>query len=384
MKPYSFSASAIQVAQKCMARYHAEYILRGRGMQNSAAAVGTIFHGTMENALRAIFITKTAVWDEAVFLKYFEKEYEKEIGNDKSRPEYEDAKSLVLRWINRPGQKEKLEDCRIASLEAKNNFPVKTTAGEIPFNYIMDRLDQIGPKIWRVVDYKSNRVALTAAQLRLKPQARLYALAVQLVHRDADEIWVEFDFVRHGPVSVLFTKDDNRQTYLMLKAEAQKIIDTSENNPPETLNSECNWCVRKSSCKTLAKNVAAGGVFGHDIDSLASQYAVVKNAMSGQQALLEEIELLLMTEMSNLDLLELDTDHAIIEVTGRATRDPQHASIAAILGPDKALEVAKFRTGDIDKLIKDKEVTPQQAMLLQLNMPKKLNEMSIKVEPKEK
>jgi hypothetical protein len=366
-----------------MARYHAEYILRGRGFQNSAAAVGTICHGTLEDALRIIYILRTEPWSEDLFLRLYEKNYEKEIGNDKSRPEYEDGKQLVLRWINRPDQKEKLDSCRIASLEAKNNFPVKTSAGPINFNYIMDRLDQTGDKSWRVVDYKSNRVPLTAAQLRKKPQARLYALAVQILHKDAEEIWVEFDFLRHSPISVLFTKQDNIETWNMLRAEAQRIVDTPDSRPPETLNSECIYCVRKSSCKTLANNANAGGVFAHTIDDLAAQYALVKAQQSGQQALLEEIEGLLLAEAVNLDMLEIDTDHANITVTGRVARDPQHGAIGGILGPDLAMELAKFRAADVDKVIKDGRVSKMQADLLKMAMPQKVGEMGIKVELKE-
>lgn len=385
MKPYSLSASAIQVAQGCLARYHAEYILRGRGMQNSAASVGTICHGVLENVLRAIYIRKDpdAEWTEEYFLKVLGVEYEKELGTDQSRPEYEDAKSLVLRWMRNPEQKKKLDSCRIVSLEAKNNFPVKTTAGTIPFNYIMDRLDQTGPKSWRVVDYKSNRIALTPQQLHKKPQARLYALAVQILHKDAEEIWVEFDFLRHGPVGTKFTREDNVETWKMLRSEAQRIVDTPESRPPETLNKECNWCVRKASCKTLQKNVGAGGIFSQDIETLAKQYAVLKYAMDGQKALMDEIEMILLATAAEHDVLEIDTEAALVEVTGRVTRDPMHEQIAAVLGPQKALEIAKFRTADIDKLIKSGELDEHRIALLNMFMPKKMSEMSVKVHLKE-
>jgi hypothetical protein len=59
MIPKSFSASALQVAQTCMARYKAENVDRAARPANAAADLGTAVHAALEWYVKAVYIDKT-------------------------------------------------------------------------------------------------------------------------------------------------------------------------------------------------------------------------------------------------------------------------------------------------------------------------------------
>jgi hypothetical protein len=381
--PKSFSATSLNAAELCLARYQAEFITYGKGFSGSAAGVGIVCHGTFERFVRGCFILKDILWEENIYWTIFHEEYEKVFGPDRDKPEYEDAHDLCRRWYYDDGQEDRLRAVKILSVESKNNFMVKTSAGEIPVNYIMDRLEQIGPTEYRIVDYKSNRIALTGEQMKKKIQPRLYALAIQIKFPKATTVWVEFDFLRHDRVGIAFTREDNVQTFRMLQRAIKRIIDTPDTKVPETLNPECGWCVRKVDCKTLQNNIAAGGIMSKDENELAKIHKVLSMQAKAQKELLEEIELMLLRRAITDDVLEYETDEAVIKVVAKKARKPNHAAIRAILGEEEAGRVSSFRVSDVDRLIKTGAVTDNQATLLNLAMPVEVSDPRVQIELKD-
>lgn len=382
--PRTFSASSLQVAELCLARYHAEYIERGANLQGTAANVGIVCHGTLEDFLRGVFIRKDMAWDEAIFWKLFNENYIKVFGPNKSTPEYDDAQQICSKWFNRKDRYEELAAVQILSLESKNSFPMKTSEGEIPFNYIMDRVDRIAPGEYRVVDYKSNRVPLTGAQLRQKLQARLYALMIQIKYKDATRIWVQFDFLRHEPVETLFTRDDNIVMFRELKARTQGIIDTPAKKVRETLNPDCGWCVRKASCKTLLGHIRVGGVLGKTPDELAVIHQQITDQAKAQKLLLDQIEMLLLEEAIRAEVLEFDTEGGShVEVTLPQRRAVDTAKAGAVLQRlGLAGDYQRFSVTDIDNILKKKLATGPDAEELRKSIIKKAGEPSVKVSHK--
>lgn len=364
-----------------MARWEAEYFNRGANIQGTAANVGIVCHGTFEDFLRAVFIRKDESWDEEFFWKCFHKNADTVLGPNRTTADYQDAYDICKKWFSAPDRRKDLEAVKILSLESKNDFPLKTSVGDIKFNFIMDRLDQIGPNEYRVVDYKSNRVPLTAKQLRKKLQARLYALMVQIKYKDAQRIWVQFDFLRHGPVEVLFTRDDNVVMYRELQRRAEDIINTPEGSAPETLNSDCGWCVRKPSCKKLLSHTTAGGVLGKSIDELSKIHLEITSQQKAQEILLNQIEDLLLQEAVNNGLLEYETEYGVVEVQLKTRRKVDNEMAAAILGPSGlASEYQRFSVTDIDSIIK-KKLLPQGVLdMLKATLIREASDPTVKVD----
>lgn len=381
MIPVTLSASSLQVADGCLARWKAEYFDRGANIQGNAANVGIVCHGCLEDFLRGVFIRKDRAWSEGYFWECFHKNSDEILGPDRTTDLYKDAWDLAHRWYHTPGRKEDLEGVRILSLESKNSFPLKTTAGEIPINYIMDRLDQIGPNEYRVVDYKSNRVPLTNAQLRRKLQARLYALMVQIKYPKAERIWVQFEFLRHGQVEVLFTRDDNVVMFRELQRRAEDIIATPDDKAPETLNAECGWCVRKPSCKKLISHQNVGGILGMTPDEMAKVHYEISNQQKAQQQLLSEIEDRLLTYCVKEELTEFDTDYGHVQVELKSRRSVNNEAAAAILGPaGLASDYQTFSVTSIDQIVKKKLLPEPQLALLKMAVTRNASEPSVKVD----
>lgn len=383
MNPYSFSATSLQVAELCMARYKAEYIDRARNIQGTAANVGIVCHGTFEHFLRGIFIRKDiAGWDKDKFLELFHENYDEVFGPNRTLPEYEDAKSLCIKWFERPNHYEQLQRVTVLSLESKNSYELKTSIGPKPVNYIMDRLERIDEKTYRVVDYKSNRAPLTPRQLRGKLQARLYALVTNIMYPKATSVWVQFDFLRHQPVEIEFTREQNRETFLEIKRAAETIIATKEDGVKETLNLECGWCVRAATCKTLRSNVAAGGILSLDLTQQAALLEKIRTQGKALSGIASDLEFMLINHANQIADLEFETDNHEVEIIAKTKRKPDHEAIAKILGASLALEVATFSVTAVDKLIKEGRVTDAQAEQLKEAMPLEVGEASVKVTAK--
>jgi hypothetical protein len=382
VKPKSVSATSLQVAELCLARYEEEYINYARGIQGNAANVGIVCHGAFEDFLRAVYIKKTHGWDEEYFWTCFHKHSDDVLGPDRSSDLYLDARDLCEKWFNRSSTKEELDAVKILSLESKNNFLLKTTQGDIPVNYIMDRFEQIGENEYRVVDYKSNRVPLTSNQLRRKLQARLYALMTQIKYPKAEKIWVRFEFLRHGSVETLFTRDDNVVMYRELQRRVEGILEAPSGmyRGKETLNSECGYCVRKSSCKTLISHVNAGGVLGKTPDELVEVYAALAAQQKAQGILKEEIETALLEDAVQNDLLEFETkDGSLVTVQAKMRRSVDN-DLAALAMGNLAGQFQKFSVTDVDKILKQKLLPPGQAELLKQAIKKNISEPTIKID----
>lgn len=363
MIPATISATALQTAMLCMSRFEAENLNRGRGQDIVAAKLGTTVHGALEMFVDLVYLQKTHERTLKLLLELYDISWLKTFGSvmDKKSEDYKDGATMLKNWFERadleqPGRK-------VLSVEQKLNFPVKIGGVEVPFNYILDRFDTTEDNVYRVVDYKTNRWGVNPADLREKVQPRAYALATQIMYPDASAIWVEFDMLRHdGPVGAMFTRDDNAETWRTFKKIFQRIADTPEGNAPETLNDQCNFCVRKGTCSALQKNLLVGGVVGMDPISLVDIRARLEYQLKGVKSAIDEIDKILIPNAKEEDWLSLESQSNKIEIGIRETRDIDPTRAELVLGPDLWAKYgqAKILMSTIDKLLKGDELTNEQ------------------------
>lgn len=388
MIPTSLSASSLNVAELCLARWRAENFHRSKGMGGAAASLGTSCHGALElfmNAARPE-LGGTAKWEKKLLLDYYRLSYMETFGTvDASGEVYDDGVQMLERWFARTDP----DSFKVISTERKDNFPIPTSAGEIPFNYIWDRFDQLDDRTFKVVDYKTNRWGLNPGDLKKKIQARCYGLAaaIQLKKQglEYDKIWVEFDLLRHDPVGIVYSHAENVATWTFIRELAEKIIATPEDEAPETLNPECRFCVRKLSCSALTRNVAAGGVFA--VTSAAEAVdirATLDYQAKAIEAAVKELDEIILTEAREQDMLSFETDMNKLEigVSSRRAVDPERVQM--VLGPDLFAKYgsSSISMGNIDKLIKGKELSDEQKAQLKGLIFQKRGEPSVKVKAK--
>lgn len=382
MKPRSLSASALQVAEMCLARYHAENILRTERPANSAATLGTTVHSALEIYVTKVYIEKTREPDLEFLLDLFSMFFARNFGTfDQDSDDYRDGIDMLKRWFGRTD----LSDRTVISVEKKTSFDVKTTIGPIPFNYIWDRFDQLGEKEFEVVDYKTIRLPVSPEDLKKKIQARCYGLAAQIQRPDAERIWVRFDLLRHESVATVFTRQDNIATWNYLKRSAERIIEASDKDLLETLNAECCWCVRKTSCKALQSNLTGGGVlrFGSALE-VVDLRAKLEYQRKAVEYAIKEIDEVVLKEAAETDTLEFESETSKLEIGWSTRRQVDPERVLPICGRDLFHKYG----GDLmtytqfNKLLKDSAVGPEMKRKLQSLVYSKSGTPVVKVVPK--
>lgn len=386
MLPKSLSASSVKTWLGCPSRFVAENIQRGANFQGDAAKLGTTLHSALEDFVRGVKVTKTVMWDEDELLEIYREKYIEIISPDINTEWYREGRTILINWFNRPYILEDIVGCTIISFEQKNFFEVPVldrVANEvikIQFNYIMDRFDDLGNGEIRVVDYKSQRQPLRAEELKENIQAKVYALAALILYPKATRIWVEFDFLRHEKVGVVFTREDATHTWQTLKQIAQDIMDTAEEDAEERLNSECTYCVRKPSCKKLKSNIDAGGVMSLDIDSLAEMMADVADKIKGLNQLKNEVEKQLLMYGEETDQTEWDAPIGKVKIGASGRRDLDFDKLAKILGPVVVAEYnGRLTLGVVDELMTTGRLSPSQMAAIKGIIKKKYGESYVRV-----
>lgn len=392
MIPRTLSASSLQVAALCMDRWSAEYMDRAPNFSNSAADVGTSVHGALEMLVKAVYIDKThehldRIQQKELLITFYQISYVQTFGTaDMDTDEYKDGFDLCMKWFARTS----FDGIVVESAELKETIPVPYdlpdgTKEHVPFNYIMDRVDQIGPHEWRVVDYKSIRVPITPDDLETKIQARAYALAIQVKHPTCQRVTVVFDLLRHEPVSMSFTREDNIAFWNFLCAETQRIVNLKREDVEPSLNVECGYCVKKFTCPLIQKNIDAGGFYSTGIDGKAALLEKLEYQNKANKLIIEALQDALMLHASQNDVLQWETGDgsSIVEIgltNARRQFDAQKA--AEIMGPELFATMGNMTLGNLEKIIKDPSIEPDVKTALSALIHKGNGNLKATVKPK--
>lgn len=385
MQPKSFSATALHVAELCLARYKAEHIDRAGRVGTSAASLGTAVHGALEMYVKQVYLDQKQEPSGQLLADLYRMSYMTTFGTaDCDTEAFWDGAEMLDRWAKRTNW----EGITVLSCEVKENFPIPTSLGEIPFNYIWDRFDRIGEREVKVVDYKTNRWAINPGDLKKKVQARAYGVAAAIKAKslgfEVDKVWVEFDLLRHDPVGIVFSREENASCWRFLKEAAQRIIDTPDEETPETLNPECLFCLRKQTCKALTSNIASGGIFGLNLEMAVDRRAVLENQKKAITAALNELDGFIETECREKDLMEYETDLNKLSFTARVTRAVDGERVEQVVGHETFQKYGglSITMGQYDKMMKDPAIPDEQKRQLKTLVYRNTGEIKVKTEPR--
>lgn len=371
MRPKSISASALLVYEACPSRFYAEYVKRASDASNSAADLGTVCHAVLERWVKDGLHEPKAKTKFSKMQAIYVEEYFK-LFTDTER--YEEGMEMLEKWYNR----QDFYGREVISTEQKLKFflPVTYpdgTEGEIQFTYIMDRFDMRSDGAPEVTDYKTIREPVQPEDLKHKIQPRAYAVAAQLAYPDAERIWVGFDLLRYEHVAVVFTKAENRLTYIHLRNVAQRIIDdepTGEDGevwPAEKINAECKYCIRKAVCNTLLNHTEVGGLAGVNlaeepelIGEIVDLRARAKWQMEALKSLLDTVDGTIVDYMAREEIQELPGTETAVRVQSRNTRQPDNDLIRNIVPADIWQDYSKMGLKEADKLLADDRLTSEQ------------------------
>lgn len=386
MIPKTLSATSLHVAELCMARWEAEMFHRGKGQWNTAAMLGTTVHNALEQYVKLCIMDSQFPATEKQLLEFFLMQYYATFGsggNLKEDENYLDGVKMLKAWFKRTD----FTGVKVLSVEIKENFPLPTSAGEIPLNYIWDRHDELSNGVLKVVDYKTNRWGINPSDLKQKLQARLYALAAAIKYKGTDykEIWVEFDMLRHdGPVGVSFSRDDNAETYRHIQRLAEKIIEEDEGFQNETLNPECNFCPRKAKCGALRRNILIGGIQSVDSEDLVDLRAMMEWQKKGVGALIAELDERILAEAKELDVFSFDSDSNTLNIGVSSRRAVDADRVEKVVGEELFGKFGgrSLTMGNLDKMLKSPLLTDEQKAQIKTLIFKSHGEPRVSVKAK--
>jgi RecB family exonuclease len=223
MQVTRLSASALNTAMNCLARFKAEYVDRGRGLQGAAATFGTAVHAALEMYVKGAYLDTKLPREWATLRDIWSMQHTLHYNGLHDDPaEFKLGEKILKAWFDRADLEQ--PDRTVISTELKESFKITISGVEIEFVYIWDRCDRKADGSIVVVDYKTSAWGVSSDELRTKVQPRLYALAAQIKWPDAPGIWVEFDMLKHDnqPTGAYFRREDNAATFEALKKESQE------------------------------------------------------------------------------------------------------------------------------------------------------------------
>lgn len=336
-----------------------------------AADLGNVIHGTLEVFVKETIIssvTKATGFDRLI--EIYDEQYYKHFTNNKHHAV---GKKMLDTWYRRTD----FTDRQVLSIESKRRFPLKWNGSAIPFVYIMDRMDRNPNQEIEVVDYKTSTQPMSADTLEHDLQARAYGVAAQVLYPDERRIWVTFDFLRYEPVSVAFTKEENRATARYLRAMYGRILESDGSQ--EQLNSECRFCIRRSECSTLQRHIKAGGPLKlSNPQEAADQRYELESAKGAIGAMLEDIDAYLLGYCEEQDTLTFHTDEVNVRVTAQKRRHVNAEMVRRVVGADLANKYGNMNVGALEELMKDPTLTSEQKAELKGAVATKFSEPSIK------
>jgi hypothetical protein len=388
------SASAMKVLEMCPSRFKADQVA-GHGAEESgyAAKVGTSCHYAAEQYVKYCIMQPkySPEWSSLeIFLMYG---YMQNFGNtDYSSKTFLECREMMERWYKR--MENEWPKFTVLSTENKQSFPVPTSRGDRPFNYIFDRFDQLEETEFRVVDYKTLGRPLSPLQLHDKLQARVYGLAAQILHPNSTRVWVQFDMLRwEGTIGTVFTRDQNIETWNRIVAafeEGYKIPDDADNVPPEVLNEECGFCIKKTTCDAVLHNAAAGGVHTYSTyQEMVEARALLQLQKTSADAAVKELDKQLLAYAESAGLTEISTPLVEGRIVLRPTRHVDAQQALNIVGPEMfakygGVDTPKIGMSDYDALLKDPELPPEHRTELENLITREYGDPWFQTKPKRK
>jgi len=359
LKPERLSASSIACFESCEARFFATYIEKGREPGGRAANLGTACHEALEwlvveRVMKKLPYTRDEVMTKLDFAC-------SALGLDTNQKKQ--AIEMVDRFLAYQDENGWNE---VICAESKETFTLThPRLGSIPVTYIWDRGDMLPGNVIDVVDYKTYARPMSPDEMHSKVQNRLYALAAAIKFKDIkpERIWVTLWLLRYGPISAVFTRQDNQATWRYLR-DVWERIDASDGTI-ETINSECKWCVRKSACETLQRHVAVGGI-NHLSDRAAVELlAETQNRMTALANLRTELEGRITDIMDAEETTEIKYEGVRVYIKPTNRREVDSERVAKVVGPELMAKYGSVGVTTLDTMIKtEPSITPDMKIAL--------------------
>jgi putative RecB family exonuclease len=245
------SVSRVKQYEKCPLAFKMGYIDENveRWHEKEAADFGKVVHEALELIFNWVdeeeFIGP--VPDEVIIREY-RAAFSKAEGHVVGAGRYKEGLELVRTYFRVHQQVSYLE---VVATEQQFMLDIESDDGSARFqvNGVIDRVDRVGPKRIRIIDYKTNRFLFTREEVDTDLQISVYGIVAKQLWPWADDVEYAFDMLRHA------TRQWTRRTEAQLNEAADYMIAIGQRIEsalefPPNLNPLCPWCDFRESCKT--------------------------------------------------------------------------------------------------------------------------------------
>jgi len=275
MKCHALSATRLNTWVQCGWKYKCMYHSKLPRADSIFFKLGTAVHGALEYAGRLVREEYGRPFSpeeiQQVMSKYLELAAEERIDDFNI---LKDGQEMVMN---------KLSDFTIGRsiVDLENKFRIVTYEG-VPAIGAMDKIVEIDDETIGVIDYKTNKYAASARDLKSDMQLSFYDLAASVMYPKYKKIVLIMDYLRTKPVFSYRTVEERNTFAEFVKGVYNNILETDENDLKPNLNQFCGWCDYKAHCPKYSDALSASAdtftpVEMLDINELIEEFDLVKN-----------------------------------------------------------------------------------------------------------
>lgn len=385
MNPKTVSATSLESFLGCPARYAMEQENR-LSVESPPGLFGTALHAALDDYIEALYQPDRTPLPHDVEMLLNMWNYVADNMLPWGSDYREEGADILRKWVRTrelphevvEREQKKTFDLAIPDIDGVAQEPQ-------PVTYIIDRLDRLPDGTWEIIDYKSQYLNLNPSGMRRLIQPALYASAVRREHGiTTGQIAVTYDLLRYEPVTIYFTQDQIDEFDRFLTSLVMRIRATEPDAAREKLNSKCRYCPRKAVCATLTKAADVYWTPTMDLSELAAIREGLKDATKGIDALVEEIDEVLLNEVkrSESNHVDLPLYELSAKVTPRTSYDPE--VLLRTVGP-AAVEFLSVGKTVLDKEIgrkKNNRFTPEEIQVIKDSARVTYGEPKVVVTPK--
>lgn len=290
MKCHALSATRLNTWVQCGWKYKCMYHSRLPRADSIFFKLGTAVHGALEYAGQLIReeygrpFSPEEVQD--VMAKYLELAAEERIEDFSI---LKDGQNMVMNKLNDFAIGRKIVDL-------ENKFRIETYEG-VPAIGAMDKIVEIDDETLGVIDYKTNKYAASARDLKSDMQLSFYDLAASVMYPKYKKIVLIMDYLRTKPVFSYRTEEERKTFAEYVKGVYDNILETDVEDLKPSLNQFCGWCDYKTHCPKYAEAISADDVSYKpaellDVNGLIEEYDLIKNQKKIIEARERELKML--------------------------------------------------------------------------------------------
>jgi len=158
------------------------------------------------------------------------------------KPNFEDDLRILEHTIIRPDSvlNRKIIGAEVAFEKEYEGFKVRG---------FMDLVTEIDEETLEVRDYKTGNYTKNTDAAFKDLQMRIYSMVAKELFPQYNYVVMTLDYLRKGPVSIIFNREDDEKTRAFLKDSYGKIATAC--SPIRKKSFKCNWCIGYDECSKI-------------------------------------------------------------------------------------------------------------------------------------